>query len=97
MEPETNSQKPKKIRSYFKTFAIVILVCVSFFAGTFCDKHLSSKSASSNTIEGLLAKGSSDDEHDQQLFGIRDDEQKISELLEAGTINKISELLTKFR
>ncbi len=56
MDPEISNSKEKKIQSYFKTFTIIILVCVSFFAGTVYNKYKSSKSTSSSAIESLLVK-----------------------------------------
>ncbi|HUD09167.1 MAG TPA: S41 family peptidase [Candidatus Saccharimonadales bacterium] len=70
MDIEKNEPKSKNFQKHFKVFSVVILVCVSFFAGTFYDKHLSSKSASSNTIEGLLAKGSSKDQPQNVDFSL---------------------------
>jgi len=62
METEISNGKPPKNRRHFKTFIVIILVCASFFAGAFYDKHLSSKSASSNTIESLLVNGPNKDQ-----------------------------------
>jgi carboxyl-terminal processing protease len=70
MEPEINSQEPKKTRGHFKTFAIVILVCVSFFAGTVYSKYKSSKSASSSAIESLLVKSHDKDQPQNVDFSL---------------------------
>ncbi|HLM84144.1 MAG TPA: S41 family peptidase [Candidatus Bathyarchaeia archaeon] len=56
-EIEQKEEKPKKVRKNFKVFGIIILICVSFFAGTFFNKYTSTRSASSSAIESLLSKG----------------------------------------
>ena len=55
-EMEEKSDKPKKNRRNFKVFGIVILISVSFFAGSLFNKYTTSKSKSSVTIESLLVK-----------------------------------------
>ncbi len=56
METEENNNEPKKIRRNFKTFGLVILISVSFFAGSLFNKYTTSKSKSPVTIESLLVK-----------------------------------------
>ncbi|MDD3486816.1 MAG: S41 family peptidase [Candidatus Moranbacteria bacterium] len=49
--------KPKKNRNYFKFFGLVVVVSISFFAGTLYNKHVSADSASGTaSIEDILAK-----------------------------------------
>ena len=63
METEiTNNQTAKKNSKHFKIFVVIVLICVSFFAGTFYNKYRSSKSASSSTIENLLVKSNDKDQ-----------------------------------
>ena len=61
MNTEINNQKPKKYRGHFKLFAILLLISISFYAGTLYNKYRSSRSTSSNAIESLLVKS-----HDNQ-------------------------------
>jgi carboxyl-terminal processing protease len=56
MDTENNIPKPKKNRQHFKYFAVVILICVSFFAGTYYNKYTTAKTTNSVSIENLLAK-----------------------------------------
>lgn len=56
METEEKSDKPKKIRRNFKTFALIILISVSFFAGSLFNKYTASKDTKSISIENLLVK-----------------------------------------
>jgi carboxyl-terminal processing protease len=62
METEITNSKPPKNRQHFKTFVVILLISASFFGGIFYDKHLSSRSASSSTIESLLTKGANKDQ-----------------------------------
>jgi carboxyl-terminal processing protease len=62
METEIPNSKPQKNRRQFKTFIVIILISASFFGGVFYDKHLSSKSANSSTIESLLVNGPNKDQ-----------------------------------
>ncbi|MCX6762330.1 MAG: S41 family peptidase [Candidatus Moranbacteria bacterium] len=70
METEEKNNEPKKIRRNFKTFGIVILVSVSFFAGSLFNKYTSSKSANPVTIENLLAKSHDKSQPNDVDFGI---------------------------
>ncbi|MFA6285295.1 MAG: S41 family peptidase [Parcubacteria group bacterium] len=56
METGEKNNEPKKIRRNFKTFGLVILISVSFFAGSLFNKYTTSKSKSPVTIESLLVK-----------------------------------------
>jgi len=62
--------KPKKIRRNFKTFGIVILISVSFFAGSLFNKYTSTKSARSVSIENLLVKSHDKSQPSDIDFGL---------------------------
>ncbi len=46
-----------KFRKHFKVFVVVVLVCVSFFAGTYYSDYKAAKSGKSAVIGDLLVKG----------------------------------------
>lgn len=69
-EMEEKDGKPKKIRRNFKTFGIVILISVSFFAGSLYNKYTSSKSARSVSIENLLVKSHDKSQPSDVDFGL---------------------------
>lgn len=52
---QNNNKSP--FRKHFKIFAVIVLICVSFYAGILFDKRKSLKSQSSGAIEQLLANG----------------------------------------
>ena len=52
-KPNSN---PKNFRRHFKVFVVVILLCVSFFAGTLYDKFTSAKTTKPAGIEDILIK-----------------------------------------
>lgn len=70
METEEKNNEPKKNRQNFKMFGIVILVSVSFFAGSLFNKYTSSKSTNPVTIENLLAKSHDKSQPNDVDFGI---------------------------
>jgi carboxyl-terminal processing protease len=61
MEKNQENNKKPPFRKHFAVFAIIALICASFFAGIFYDKHRSSKSEKSNTIENLFIQSHNKD------------------------------------
>lgn len=66
MIPENQNDKKNLFRKNFKFFTIIVLISISFYAGTLYNKYRSSKSASSSAIESLLIK-SHDKEQPQNV------------------------------
>lgn len=57
-------------KKHFKIFIIVVLLCVSFFAGVFWDKYAASKTATTGSIENLLIKGHGKNQPTSVDFGL---------------------------
>jgi carboxyl-terminal processing protease len=53
---EEGGSEPVKNRRFFKTFGILILISVSFFAGSLFNKYTTTKNTTPVTIENLLVK-----------------------------------------
>ena len=67
----TQSKTPKPpFRKHFKFFAVIILLCISFFGGISYNKYSSAKSSSKGTIETLLAKGNGKEQPKDVDFGL---------------------------
>ncbi|MFA6193385.1 MAG: S41 family peptidase [Parcubacteria group bacterium] len=69
-EIEEKGEKPKKNRRNFKIFGIVILISVSFFAGSLFNKYTSTKSKSPVSIENLLVKSHDKSQPSDVDFGL---------------------------
>lgn len=57
-------------KKHFKIFIIIVLLCVSFFAGVFWDKYAASKTATTGSIENLLVKGHGKNQPTSVDFGL---------------------------
>jgi carboxyl-terminal processing protease len=66
MENSINNQENNhnlgKDGKHFRFFGVIILICVSFFAGTLYNKYVSAKSVNSSAIESLLVKSNDKDQ-----------------------------------
>jgi carboxyl-terminal processing protease len=69
-EIEQKNSEPVKNRRFFKIFGMLILISVSFFAGSLFNKYTSTKSKSPVTIENLLVKSHDKSQPGDVDFGL---------------------------
>jgi len=70
MDMDNQENKKPPFRKHFKIFAVIVLVCVSFYGGVVFDKYKVSKSAGSSAIQELLKTGNDKQQPGNVDFGL---------------------------